>query len=410
MNNLLFLFIVFIPLLDFRISGFGYWDEMIFFIIIAIGALSLDVRSGMLRIRSFQLKQYAIVLTLVVLGVCGNLFHPGIQSSNIVMLKDVLALIKFPITMIFLSTMDYSKYQGKITHGAAKICKILLIIMAIFALIGYFVNMGVYTSEVRFVKCYKFFFQHPTFYVFSCVMILAVLVTDSIKKNRGYLLLNCLLIFMAQRTKGYLVIVLLLAIILFGESRLSKLFNRINGKTKIKRKYVVIVCAVVIAVGWVIGKSKLISYMSWGLTAARPALYLVGLQIASDMFPFGSGFGTFASYLSGESYSNIYSMYGISGVWGITQEKYNYISDTFWPYIYGQFGYFGLLAYVFLIFGIIKNQFSKISNYNRIIAFFIIWVYAIFASGAEAFFTNGTGIQMAIILGVFIGVDNKKAL
>ena len=91
-----------------------------------------------------------------------------------------------------------------------------------------------------------------------------------------------------------------------------------------------------------LAKDKVAYYFSYGLTAARPALYLVGLRIVRDFFPIGSGFGTFASSLSGEYYSSLYGNYGISGVMGLTQTDYSYMADVFWPYIYGQLGVLGL--------------------------------------------------------------------
>ena len=128
-----------------------------------------------------------------------------------------------------------------------------------------------------------------------------------------------------------------------------------------------------------------------------------------DFFPLGSGFGTFASHLSGKYYSNIYEMYGISGLNGMTREKYNFISDVFWPYIYGQFGVFGLLIYVKLILDIFFRQFrSRITNGSRI-AMAAVWVYALIASTSEAYFTNGTGVQMALFLTLIIGYGDRKA-
>jgi hypothetical protein len=129
-----------------------------------------------------------------------------------------------------------------------------------------------------------------------------------------------------------------------------------------------------------------------------------------DFFPLGSGFGTFASYLSGRYYSNIYDLYGISNVIGMTREKYNYISDVFWPYIYAQFGIFGLALYVKLIFSLFIRQFrSNITNGSRL-AVAAVWVYALIASTSEAYFTNGTGVQMALFLSLIIGYGEQKTV
>ena len=53
--------------------------------------------------------------------------------------------------------------------------------------------------------------------------------------------------------------------------------------------------------------------------SARYQLTIKSIEIAADHFPLGSGFGTFASYISAEWYSPIYEMYGLSHVWGLEQ-------------------------------------------------------------------------------------------
>ena len=138
----------------------------------------------------------------------------------------------------------------------------------------------------------------------------------------------------------------------------------------------------------------------------RIVLHVVGFKILMDFFPLGSGLGTFASHLSGKYYSNVYDMYGISNVIGMNREKYNFISDVFWPYIYGQFGIFGLLLYGKIILDLFFRQFrSGIADSSRI-AMAAVWIYALIATTSEAYFTNTTGVQMALFLTMFIGYGN----
>ena len=102
-------------------------------------------------------------------------------------------------------------------------------------------------------------------------------------------------------------------------------------------------------------------------------------------------------------------MYGISDVWGLQKRFYDFVSDAFWPYIYGQFGAFGLLIYIKLILDIFFSQFrSRITNGSRI-AMAAVWIYALIASTSEAYFTNGTGVQMALFLALIIGYGDRKA-
>ena len=274
--------------------------------------------------------------------------------------------------------------------------------------IGRFVDLGFYTDDIRILPSCTFIFTTPTFFISSYVMIAAVLIAESINKNRAYLLLDCLLIFLAQRSKGYIFIAFLVIILILGEKWITKILNIFLGsdKEKVKPLRVIVALIVLGLMFYVVGKPRLERFLALGLASARVALHVVGIRVLADYFPLGSGFGTFGSYLSGEYYSNIYALYGIDRVWGMSKDFYSFISDVFWPYIYGQFGLFGLLIYLKLIIGIFFRQFrSGIADSSRI-AMVTVWIYALIASTSEAYFTNGTGVQMALILGLFIGYGN----
>ena len=211
---------------------------------------------------------------------------------------------------------------------------------------------------------------------------------------------------MAQRFKGYAVIALVLFLVFVGKDRCMKIFS-VRNEYRIKKRYAIPVIFIFSLILYFIFKERMATYLSWRMTSARIALYVIGFLLAVDSFPFGSGFGTFGSYISGKYYSNVYHKYGIDIVDGLRPDKYNYISDTYWPWIYGQFGFIGLLGYVYLIKRLIKYQFERISKDDHLLAFIIIWFYIILACFMEAYLTNGSAVAMAILLNVFIGLDKK---
>lgn len=88
--------------------------------------------------------------------------------------------------------------------------------------------------------------------------------------------------------------------------------------------------------------------------AARPALYLVGLLILVNNFPFGSGLASFASFQSGESYSPLYYEYGLNYVWGLSPSTTNFICDAFYPSL-AQFGVAGVILFILFFAYIIKR-------------------------------------------------------
>lgn len=404
--NILFILTIFISAISFRIPGLNYWDEVATMVIIFLAIRNSATPT--LDLIKQQLKRYRLIIGFVLIGLLGNIFHFGIQPSFIAIVKDIVAVLKFPLAIFLLNFSRPVKVQKEITHKAANISKLVVIITSVIALFGYFINIGVYTSEVRIVKCFTFVFRHPTFFVFSYVITLVVLMADSIKNNKWYIIINCLLLFMAQRSKGYLVIIVALMVVIIGAKRIGNIFKTFTDGKKIKYRYLVIGIILLGTLGAVVSRNKIKENLKYGVKAARPALYITGFKIATDMFPLGSGFGTFASTLSGEYYSNIYKMYGISNVYGLKPQKYNYMADVFWPYIYGQFGFIGLGLYIAILVQIFKRQIIRLEDYDKIIAFITLWIYIIFASSAETFFTNETALQAILLLNVFIGVDKSK--
>ena len=379
---------------------------MVFALVVCWGAYDFWRNPKMDR---HELANWIFLAALVVIGALGNLFHPGLQDSPIAMFKDVIALCKFPAIFFVLQRRVSSPEQQKETlTSIAKVSRWILILTLFAVVIGRFVDLGFYTDDIRILPSCTFIFTNPTFFISSYVMIAAVLIAESINKNRAFLLLDCLLIFLAQRSKGYIFIAFLVIILILGEKWITKILNIFLGSDKEKVKPLRVIVAVIVLglMFYVVGKPRLERFLALGLASVRVALHVVGIRILGDYFPLGSGFGTFGSYLSGEYYSNIYALYGIDRVWGMSKNFYSFISDVFWPYIYGQFGLFGLLIYGKIILDIFFRQFrSGIADSSRI-AMVTVWIYALIASTSEAYFTNGTGVQMALILGLFIGYGN----
>lgn len=81
-------------------------------------------------------------------------------------------------------------------------------------------------------------------------------------------------------------------------------------------------------------------------TSARSQLYETGVKIADQHAPFGVGFGRFASAPSRDYYSDVYDLYGLSRVWGLSREFPRFIADTSWPSVMGETGYGGLAVFI----------------------------------------------------------------
>ena len=113
---------------------------------------------------------------------------------------------------------------------------------------------------------------------------------------------------------------------------------------------------------------------------ARNVLYAKSFEIANDYFPFGAGMGRFGSEMSRKYYSPLYQQYGIEKVMGLSKASNNYITDTFWPMVLGETGYFGLACYGLTLFLIIVRVCKVLfAAQDKLIYAFLLGTTMIFA-------------------------------
>lgn len=189
---------------------------------------------------------------------------------------------------------------------------------------------------------------------------------------------------------------------------------------KLNFKTILILCcafAGILLVAW----NKIELYFVQNLTAegdekdfvARFVLYATALLIFQDYFPFGSGFGSFATFASGKYYSEIYTKYGIEDVWGLNKQFYNYVADTYYPSL-AQFGIVGVLLYIsFWLYIILKAyHFFKTNPSGQLMYFFIIILITGFfgiEGTSDSTFTSHRGFFILMLLGMTLASMRKSA-
>ena len=212
---------------------------------------------------------------------------------------------------------------------------------------------------------------------------------DISEENKKYIILMLLVLASTLRFKSiaFIPIYMYLYYIVFKKQRKLQLLD------------VGILCVL----GGVFAISQVMEYFNnpdW----ARNVLTMNSLNIAKDNFPIGTGFGTYASWASGESYSNIYYDYNISTTWGISPDFYEFIADTFWPMIIGQFGVLGLGIYIYILLRIYKNIINN-DNLDYYFGQILALLYLIILSIAEASFS---GPIVVVYMALIAVLGNKK--
>ena len=385
----LFYFMIFQNVLENYFNIFGILDEAMSAAIVIIAIINILSSRRKYVICKNNKKILVSVLALIIIGIIGNLKTD--YQTMIPALKDAVCVLKGIITYVFiplcLSNLNLDEYLTTMNNHLKFITGLVFLTVIanlLFDIFPYY--------EIRFgIKSQQIFFTHPT-YLASFSVIIIILLSVNLRKheeNKKYIILMLLVLASTLRFKSiaFIPIYMYLYYIVFKKQRKLQLLD------------VGILCVL----GGVFAISQVMEYFNnpdW----ARNVLTMNSLNIAKDNFPIGTGFGTYASWASGESYSNIYYDYNISTTWGISPDFYEFIADTFWPMIIGQFGVLGLGIYIYILLRIYKNIMNN-DNLDYYFGQILTLLYLIILSMAEASFSG----QIVVVYMALIAVlGNKK--
>lgn len=150
-------------------------------------------------------------------------------------------------------------------------------------------------------------------------------------------------------------------------------------------------------------------YVLMGVESARAMLTLAGPFVAWDHFPFGSGWATFGSAFSAEPYSPVYGMYRMAGIWGLSPDYPSFVSDTYWPMILGQTGFFGFAGIVMALIVLVKKVLKTKEFLGVYAAGLLILAQLLISSTSESALANPMAVPMALLLGLLLAeYRNRK--
>lgn len=373
---------------------FSMFDEIICIIFTLAMLLTCSLRPN--KIKNILKKEKEAILllaALIIIGLVGNAICKY-QYNITAILKDIMSLSKFIVVYISSLIIFMNIDKEILLRKIARRSRIFIMVFFFFALVNLICDIGMGYDIRSGIRTYKFIYSHPTYLVISTIVMMCILIAEGRESNKAYIGLALSILLFSGRSKAIMFILLYLFIELVWKN---------IEKIKLYQ------LAFIIGIASTIFIKKIMDYFSYGYTSARPALYLIGLEIARKNLPIGSGFGTFASSISAKYYSKAYIVYKLNTVWGMSKDDYSYIADTFWPYIYGQFGILGFCIFVLIIYNL-YNSIRKRYSYSkcRIKAINLLMVYILISSIAEAIFIDSTGTFIFVVFAVFLGSNNLR--
>lgn len=392
-NVIVFVILIFSNFIQIYIPRASITDELI----ALLGVTSwfvVTVKNG------FKIKKsiLQIVLGLVVLyliGIISSLIF-AYSTDLTSIFKDMFQLSKFFFAFVGL------KYIVRTEQSDMKVIsmlsRLIIAIMFVFGIVNIFADIGMGSSYRYGIRAYSFVYTHYTYLTFNTVILLVFASLEDHKFNK-YDVMGLLVLAMTLRTKAFMILALYL---------IAKLYVfGISGQPRKLNKYRI---SLLIVPTMLVSFPTIQSYLSWGDTYnLRNGLYTSGLTIMKDHFPFGSGFASFASMLSFDAGSTIYSKYDLYRLQYFNTGYFSPVSDVYWPYIYGQLGFFGFVLYVTILLICIKESLASVAKNEYFnFAVIIIWVYVLISSIAESTFTNETGVFVAYFITLFTNYISKK--
>lgn len=378
------------PLSEWKVL-FSYIDEGL----ALIGPVLYSYRvfdTRKIKLSKSNMNIMAALMVFLIAGLSGNIMYSYQPKSAVV--QDVYTNMKF--FMAILSGHEILlfcklKHCRNVFLSQAKIASV-----GLFALLLCDLMFNVFTStSTRYgIRVVQLFFEHPTYLASVMVMLVAIFTMFYEKKNILYLVFSLIIMFFTLRVKAIASVLIYALVYMF----------LIRQRKKLRIWHIALLAAVAIVVAW---EQILYYYFDYGDSSARYIMTRIAFVIAKDYFPIGTGFGTYASNIAAEQYSPVYYMYGLSGIYGLTEGNMKFGSDTFWPIIIGQTGVIGTVFFVYVIYLLFKKmtETRKIDIYVYSCGIYI-FVYLLISSTSEAAFCNAISIPLAIIIGFIFGFKN----
>lgn len=224
-------------------------------------------------------------------------------------------------------------------------------ILAFCGVINQFIDLGMGEGYRGPIKEYAFLYTHGTFMVASVVVMAAVFIANGTKKNAGYIGLSFLVLALSMRIKAFIFIAAA-CIFMFGYRKSAVQSRRSRASKNSLRLYMVLAIVLVL----------------------------------------------------------VYFTYGISNVSGLRQsEGFEYMADTYWPYIFGQYGLIGMTTYLLSLYCVLKDIRRVFqSSPNAFSAALSLFFYVIASSFVEAVFTNAAIVLIALTLGYYLRISRDQ--
>lgn len=390
------------PLLNITsIAVFSYVDEAAVTVIVTAAVAKVMRNRGVAYLRRGERIACGIGLALLLwVFVCN--YEAGVQTSPTPLLIDALTCSKFVIVIIgSLLVFDGNRLVRLLEPAVKVILAVMVPCWLLNTLLpGGFSMLGQdMWFDVRYgIRSFQFIFGHPEI-MNMMVLSMMLLLLNNRSRNSKWIVVCLLMITTSLRSKGLAFVAI--AIMFLLSSRNQKKIGFVP----------IVLCAfAAVLIGW-----DQFEYYYGADSGARAEMTRASLAIASDFFPFGTGFATFGSNITSEVqyYSPLYVSYGLSNIYGLSLTTgTDFLSDTFWPAALAQFGWIGLIGYVVILVLLFKSIYSRAATKGQELTCILFGAYLVIlsTSGSSFFHPSAMVIAITAIISITYFLESESGL
>lgn len=404
-------------------DSFSYIDEIAALFGACLGLYDIViVRKG--RPTREQLWMGIPLLLFIVVGLAGNLIYQYQPLKCVII--DLYTNLKFFFAIgtgyYLFNALNWEEMK-KTAGWNARMIALLLFILFLADRI-----LHLWPAEVRYgIPSAVLFYDHPTYLAGIMAFLLVLLTVFYERKNRPYIAIALIIMAFTLRAKSLASAAAYILMYVF-----FLLF-----KWRLRIWHVIVAGVGSVAIAW----NKIRFYfIDLGGHSARSVILQKSFEVMKDHFPIGTGFGTFGSAEAGKHYSPVYLKYSFNDYWELrdvnnvenslrlihenewylAQYQKNpdfinnppFMSDHFWPIIFGQAGVLGTIIFL-VILGLLMKRCMDVRKHDLhgFVGVLYVMAYLMISSVAEPAFHNAVAIPLALVLGmVFSNAGDEKHL
>lgn len=397
-----FTLLLFNDCINFYLGGFSIIDEIYSYVGVIIAIIIYSKSKMKFEFSLNEINILILTFLLFLLGILGNFFvsYQKIGYAFVSGLSTIKFIFAYFVTRIIFCNISLNINSDKINLYLRRIT----IILGTIGFILNYINPNRGFDTFYGANSIIMFFSHPTYLNAFCVCLISLLTyyLKKYKKNIYYILFLMILMALTYKAKSFIFIgIYILTMINFSTA--------IHGRRMyiLGRGILLFSGLPILFIVYKFFNDKLVYFTVVHGDTARNVLTNMSFFVAKQHFPFGSGFGTYASAMSGKYYSSLYYKLGISNIYGLVPSDPKFVADTFWPMILGENGIIGLVIFGIIIFSLIKQLILYKNNYAYWFAGLIPIIYLLVSSIAESSFANQYAVTFMVIT-VVINYANKE--